>query len=60
MGLPRLTGWLRKRGCRNSGKVAEKALEAANAQQTVLPTQPTVLPLFQRALELQIPHNCES
>ena len=41
MGLPRLTGWLRKRGCRNSAAMAEKALAAANAQQTVLPAQST-------------------
>jgi transposase len=51
MGLPRLTGWLRKRGCRNSGKVAEKALEAANAQQTVLPTQSTGSALVARLAE---------
>jgi transposase len=38
-GLTRLAGWLRKRGCRNSAKMAEKALEAANAQHTVLPAQ---------------------
>jgi transposase len=41
MGLPRLTGWLRKRGCRNSAAMAEKALAAANAQHTVLPAQST-------------------
>ncbi|MCU1531624.1 MAG: transposase [Arthrobacter sp.] len=41
MGLTRLAGWLRKRGCRNSAKMAEKALEAANAQHTVLPAQST-------------------
>jgi transposase len=41
MGLSRLTGWLRKRGCRNSAKMAEKALTAANSQHTVLPTQTT-------------------
>jgi transposase len=40
-GLPRLTGWLRKRGCRNSAAMAEKALAAANAQHTVLPAQST-------------------
>ncbi|RAX43629.1 IS110 family transposase [Arthrobacter sp. AQ5-06] len=39
IGLTRLTGWLRKRGCRNSAKMAEKALAAANAQHTVLPAQ---------------------
>lgn len=41
IGLTRLTGWLRKRGCRNSAKMAEKALIAANSQHTVLPTQTT-------------------
>jgi transposase len=40
-GLTRLTGWLRKRGCRNSAAMAEKALAAANAQHTVLPAQST-------------------
>jgi len=39
MGLSRLTGWLRKRGCRNSAKMAEKAVDAANAQDTILPAQ---------------------
>lgn len=32
IGQIRLTGWLRKRGCRNSAKMAEKALIAANSQ----------------------------
>jgi transposase len=41
LGLARLTGWLKKRGCRNSAKMAQKALEAANSQHTVLPTQTT-------------------
>ena len=40
-GLTRLAGWLKKHGCRNSAKMAEKALIAANAQHTVLPTQTT-------------------
>jgi transposase len=40
-GLTRPTGWLRKRGCRNSAAMAEKALAAANAQHTVLPAQST-------------------
>ncbi|WP_260680746.1 IS110 family transposase [Arthrobacter sp. KBS0703] len=40
-GFTRLTGWLKKRGCRNSTAMAEKALQAANAQHTVLPTQST-------------------
>ena len=39
IGLTRLAGWLRKRGARNSAKMAEKALEAANSQHTVLPAQ---------------------
>lgn len=41
VGLTRLAGWLRKRGCRNSATMAEKALTAANSQHTVLPTQTT-------------------
>ncbi|MBT2547653.1 IS110 family transposase [Arthrobacter sp. ISL-65] len=40
-GLTRLSSWLKKHGCRNSAKMAEKALIAANAQHTVLPTQTT-------------------
>jgi transposase len=40
-GFTRLAGWLKKRGCRNSTAMAEKALQAANAQHTVLPTQST-------------------
>ncbi len=39
MGLNRLAGWLKKRGCRNSAKIAEKAVAAANAQSTVLRAQ---------------------
>ncbi|MEZ2392228.1 IS110 family transposase [bacterium RCC_150] len=41
IGLTKLTSWLRKRGCRNSAKMAEKALIAANSQHAVLPTQAT-------------------
>ena len=51
VGLTRLTGWLRKRGCRNSAKMAEKALTAANAQHTVLPTQATGSVLVLRLAE---------
>jgi transposase len=40
-GFTRLTGWLKKRGCRNSTAMTEKTLQAANAQHTVLPTQST-------------------
>lgn len=39
IGLTRLTSWLKKRRCRNSAAMAEKALEAANSQHTVLPAQ---------------------
>ncbi|MDQ0819169.1 transposase [Arthrobacter sp. V4I6] len=41
IGLTRLTSWLKKRRCRNSAAMAEKALEAANSQHTVLPAQST-------------------
>ncbi len=50
-GLTRLAGWLRKRGCRNSAKMAEKALQAANSQHTVLPTQTTGSALVVRLAE---------
>ncbi|MET3932137.1 IS110 family transposase [Arthrobacter sp. OAP107] len=50
-GLTRLTGWLKKRGCRNSAKMAEKALIAANSQHTVLPTQTTGSALVARLAE---------
>jgi transposase len=51
IGLTRLTGWLRKRGCRNSAKMAEKALIAENSQHTVLPTQTTGSALVIRLAE---------
>jgi transposase len=51
IGLTRLTGWLKKRGCRNSAKMAEKALIAANSQHTVLPTQATGSALVVRLAE---------
>jgi hypothetical protein len=51
VGLTRLTGWLRKRGCRNSARMAEKAVIAANPQHTVLPTQTTGSALLQRPLD---------
>lgn len=44
-------GWLKKRGCRNSAKMAEKALKAANSQHTVLPTQTTGSALVIRLAE---------
>lgn len=51
IGLTRLAGWLRKRGCRNSAKMAAKALESANSQHTVLPTQITGSALVVRLAE---------
>ena len=39
MGATRLAAWLKKRGCRASATVAQKALDAANAQHTVLRTE---------------------
>jgi hypothetical protein len=33
------TAWLKKRGCRNSAAVAQKAVDAANSQPTMLATQ---------------------
>ena len=51
IGLTRLAGWLKKRGCRNSAKMAEKALIAATSQHTVLPTQTTGSALVVRLAE---------
>ncbi|MDV6271757.1 IS110 family RNA-guided transposase [Rhodococcus globerulus] len=39
IGTSRLTAWLRKRRCRNSAAVAQKAIDAANSQRTTLATQ---------------------
>jgi hypothetical protein len=39
VGTTRLTAWLKKRGCRGSATVAGKAVDAANAQHTVLRTE---------------------
>ncbi|MCQ4152384.1 IS110 family transposase [Rhodococcus qingshengii] len=39
IGTSRLTAWLKKRRCRNSAAVAQKAVDAANAQRTMLATQ---------------------
>ena len=50
-GLTRLTSWLRKHGCRNSAKMAEKALQAANSQRAILPTQTTGSALVARLAE---------
>ncbi|MHA7142956.1 IS110 family RNA-guided transposase [Arthrobacter sp. Sr33] len=51
IGLTRPAAWLRKRGCRNSAKMAQKALIAANSQHTVLPTQRTGSALVNRLAE---------
>jgi transposase len=40
IGVTRLAAWLRKRRCRNSTSVARAAVEAANAQHTMIATQP--------------------
>ncbi|WP_049822095.1 IS110 family transposase [Arthrobacter sp. H41] len=39
IGLVRLTNWLKKHRCRNSAAMAQKAMEAADSQHTVLPAQ---------------------
>ena len=39
IGATRLAAWLKKRSCRGSANVARKAVDAANAQRTVLPTE---------------------
>jgi transposase len=39
IGATRLAAWLKKRNCRGSARVASRALAAAGAQHTVLPTE---------------------
>ena len=39
IGASRLAAWLKARGARNSGTVAQRAVEAAHGQATVLPSQ---------------------
>ncbi len=39
IGEVRLAAWLKKRGCRGSANVARRAVEAANAQRSVLQTE---------------------
>jgi transposase len=51
IGTPRLTAWLKKRGCRGSAAVAHKAVEAASAQHTVLATEMTGAGLVARLAE---------
>ena len=38
-GAARLAAWLKKRGCRNSAAVAQKAVDAAREQVSMLPTE---------------------
>jgi transposase len=45
IGVTRLTAWLAARGCRNSARVAQIAVDAARAQTAMLPAQPTGAPL---------------
>lgn len=39
VGVTRLTAWLKSRGCRNSAKIAQAAVDAAHAQHTALATE---------------------
>jgi len=39
VGVSRLAGWLRKRGCRNSDAIAATAVDAAHQQSTSLPAE---------------------
>ncbi len=45
MGATRLAGWLKARGCRNSARVAQVAVDAAQAQRSALPAQSVGAPL---------------
>ena len=51
IGVTRLTAWLKKRSCRGSARVASKALDAANAQHTVLATEKIGATLVARLAE---------
>jgi transposase len=54
LGRTRLQAWLKARGCRNSANVANKAVDAAEAQHTNLTTQPMGAMLVARlAAQLQ-------
>ena len=48
IGATRLTAWLKKRGCRNSATVAQKAVDAAREQVTMLPTEIVATTLVSR------------
>lgn len=45
IGVTRLAAWLKARGCRNSTRVAQLAVDAARSQTTTLPAQTTGAPL---------------
>src|SRR5262249_11899852 len=51
IGATRLAGWLKKRGCRGSASVARKAVDAANAQRTVLRTEAVAAQLVAQLAE---------
>jgi transposase len=51
IGPTRLAAWLKKRGCRGSANVARKAVDAANAQRTVLRTEAVAAQLVARLAE---------
>ncbi len=56
IGSSRLAAWLKKRGARNAAAVAAKAVDAANAQHTVLATQATGARLVARLAEQIMAH----
>ena len=51
IGVTRLAAWLKKRGCRGSANVARKAVDAANAQRTMLRTEPVAAQLVAKLAE---------
>lgn len=50
-GAARLAAWLRKRKARNADAVADTAIEAANAQHTIVPGQPLAAAMVARLAE---------
>jgi transposase len=51
IGPTKLAAWLKKRGCRGGANVARKAMDAANAQRTVLRTEAVAAQLVARLAE---------
>jgi transposase len=51
IGVTRLAAWLKKRSCRGSANVARKAVDAANAQRTVLRTEAVAAQLVAQIAE---------